>query len=48
MRVNIDPLIKFCGTRPDNYRDDPAADTKRVGLPVVGFHFHHISNSLPL
>jgi hypothetical protein len=27
MRVNINPLIKFCGTRTD-----PAAETKSIGL----------------
>jgi hypothetical protein len=27
-------LIKFCGTRPDSYRDDPAAETESIGLPA--------------
>ena len=29
MRVNINPLIIFCGTRTD-----PAAKTKSIGLPA--------------
>ena len=32
MRVNSFQLIKFCCTRPDSYRDDPAAETKSIGL----------------
>ena len=32
MRVTINPLIKSCCTRPDSYRDDPAAETKSIGL----------------
>jgi hypothetical protein len=26
------PLIRFCVTRPDSYRDVPAAETKSIGL----------------
>jgi hypothetical protein len=32
MREEFAPLIKSCGTRPDSYRDVPAAETKSVGL----------------
>ena len=32
MREEFNPLIKFCCTRPDSYRDDPAAKTKSIGL----------------
>jgi hypothetical protein len=32
MRVNINTLIKSSGTHPDSYRDDPAAETKSIGL----------------
>jgi hypothetical protein len=32
MREEFNPLIKSCGTRPDSYRDDPAAETKSIGL----------------
>ena len=35
MRVNINPLIKSCGTRPDSYRDVPAAETKFIGLQAA-------------
>jgi hypothetical protein len=28
MRVNINPLIKSYGNRPDSYRDDPVAETE--------------------
>ena len=34
MRVNSFQLIIYCGTRPDSYRDDPAAETKSIGLPA--------------
>jgi hypothetical protein len=32
MRINSSQLIKFYGTRPDSYRDVPAAETKSMGL----------------
>jgi len=32
MREEFNPLIKFCATRPDSYRDVPAAKTKSIGL----------------
>ena len=32
MRANSFQLIKFCCTRPDSYRDVPAAETKSIGL----------------
>jgi hypothetical protein len=32
MREEFNLLIKFCCTRPDSYRDVPAAETKSVGL----------------
>jgi hypothetical protein len=32
MRLNSFQLIKSSGTRPDSYRDDPAAETKSIGL----------------
>jgi len=32
MREEFNPLNKTCGTRPDSYRDDPAAETKSIGL----------------
>jgi hypothetical protein len=39
MREEFNPLIKSSATRPDSYRDDPAAETKSIGLmafaPVV-------------
>ena len=34
MQVNSFQLIKFCCTRPDSYRDVPAAETKSIGLPA--------------
>jgi hypothetical protein len=34
MRVNSFQLIKSSATRPDSYRDDPAAETKSIGLPA--------------
>ena len=34
MREKSSQLIKSYGTRPDNYRDDPAAETKSIGLPA--------------
>ena len=35
MREEFDPLIKFCCTRPDSYRDVPATETKSIGLPAT-------------
>ncbi len=32
MREEFDPLIKFCCTRPDSYRDVPSAETASIGL----------------
>jgi hypothetical protein len=32
MRLNSFQLIKSCSTRPDIYRDVPAAETKSIGL----------------
>jgi len=32
MRLESFQLIKYCGTRPDSYRDVPAAETKSIGL----------------
>jgi hypothetical protein len=32
MREKFNPLIKSRGTRPDSYRDDPATETKSIGL----------------
>ena len=32
MREKFNPLIKSCVTRPDSYRDDPAVETKSMGL----------------
>jgi len=32
MREEFCPLIKTCVTRPDSYRDVPAAKTKSIGL----------------
>jgi hypothetical protein len=32
MREKFNPFIKFCATRPDSYRDVPAAGTKSIGL----------------
>jgi hypothetical protein len=32
MREEFNPLIKFCCTRPDSYRDVPATETKSMGL----------------
>jgi hypothetical protein len=46
MRVNINPLIKFCCTRPDSYRDDPAAETKSIGLPADASASWRNTNSL--
>jgi len=34
MGANSLQLIKFCCTRPDSYRDVPAAETKSIGLPA--------------
>ena len=34
MREISSQLIKFCATRPDSYRDVPAAETKSIGLPA--------------
>jgi len=32
MREKFNQLIKSYGTRPDSYRDVPAAETKSIGL----------------
>jgi hypothetical protein len=32
MREKFKPLIKSCGTRPDSYRDVPAAGIESIGL----------------
>jgi hypothetical protein len=34
MREEFKAFIKFCATRPDSYRDDPAAGTKSIELPA--------------
>ena len=34
MVLNLSQLIKSFCTRPDSYRDDPAAKTKSIGLPA--------------
>jgi hypothetical protein len=34
MALNFFQLIKSCGTRPDSYRDDPAAEIESIGLPA--------------
>ena len=32
MTEKLNQLNKFCGTRPDSYRDVPATETKSMGL----------------
>ena len=48
LRVEFNPLIKSCATRPDSYRDDPAAKTKSIGLQadarVVMVFARHLDN----
>ena len=47
-REEFNQLIKSCGTRPDSYRDDPAAETKSIGLQadarVVMVFARHLDN----
>jgi hypothetical protein len=46
MVFNLFQLIKSWGTRPDSYRDDPAAETESIGLPadaqLAAFFAHHL------
>jgi hypothetical protein len=55
MREKSSQLIKSCSTRPDSYRDDPAAETKSIELPAdpafgegrragALFFAHHLDN----
>jgi len=48
MREAFDLLINSCGTRPDSYRDDPAAETKSMGqwadARVVMVFARHLDN----
>ena len=34
MREKLNLFTKSCATRPDSYRDIPAAETKLIGLPA--------------
>jgi hypothetical protein len=54
MREEFNPLIKTCITRPDSYRDVPAAKTKSIGMQhlrinasVCEAHLPSVAKGLP-